>query len=342
MRNEKAINPKELRQELFEAECRVESARRHLYNNEYGVTETDVAQAEQHYQQVLSEWQALPPPPVLPPSGKLEKITGRLESFSRIRCKANFDPDVYATSSDRTLTAGEKGAVGAGAIAIGSPALAGLALKGEEPILNDADYVQGMINGQPFAGWVGMTHLKAGDEVELAAAWQDDHYQVYAIAVPALRIVSVCPQCDHGRYIEAISRIKLGTFMSLFFIILACIAVLLMGKGTFWENFSYELTDNKGNFYFLIAMGLGINGVFWGLFFYGAYKAYAETACKLAEEISQVFGWRHPKWINLKKITAKREKELMRQGKWYSPKDTSKPPLPSAKLLWDDEYWHYY
>ncbi|MFE8049681.1 putative type VI secretion system effector [Brenneria goodwinii] len=342
MRKEKVINPKELRQELFEAECRVESARRHLYNNEYGVTETDVAQAEQHYQQVLSEWQALPPPPVLPPSGKLEKITGRLETFSRIRCKANFDPDVYATSSDRTLTAGEKGAAGAGAIAIGSPALAGLALKGEETVLDDADYVQGMINGQPFAGWVGMTHLKAGDEVELAAAWQDDHYQVYAIAVPALRIVSVCPRCSHGRYIQAISDVKISAFMTLLMFIIFSSIGFFMDEGTFWENLLNAVINNYDQFYLATTMMLVLGSVLWGLFFYGDYKAYAETACKLAEEIFQVFGWRNPKWINLKKITAKREKELMRQGKWYSPKDNSKPPLPSAKLLWDDEYWHYY
>ncbi|ATA23335.1 hypothetical protein BIY26_23125 [Brenneria goodwinii] len=343
MRNEKAIDPRELHQELFKAECRVESARRYLYNNsEYGVTEADVAQAEQHYQQVLSEWQTLPPAPVLPPRGKLEKISGKLESFSRIRCKANFDPDVYATSSDRTLTPGEKGAAGASAIAIGSPALAGLALKEEEPILNDADYVQGIINGKPFAGWVGMTALKAGDEVELVAEWQDDHYQVYAIAVPAARIVSVCPQCDHGRYIQALSKVKINVcFMSsitVFYTIVSC----FMGDGSFGENLFNTIINNQGRYYLALTFLIGIGGSFMSLFFYSAYKAYAGTACKLAEEIFQVFGWRNPKWINLKKITATREKELMRQGKWYSPNDTSKPPLPSAKFLWDEEYWHYY
>ncbi|ATA23334.1 hypothetical protein AWC36_04000 [Brenneria goodwinii] len=342
MRNEKAIDPRELHQELFKAECRVEAARRRLYNNENGVTEADVAQAEKHYQQVLSDYQALPPSPVLPPRGKLEKITGRLEAFSRIRCKANFDPDVYTNVSDRKLTAGEKGMAGAAAIAIGSPALAGLALKGEEAVLDDADYVAGMINGKPFAGWVGMTHLKAGDEVKLAAEWQDDHYEVYAIAVPALRIVSVCPECNHGRYIDALFRIKLGTFMTFFFTITMCITILLMREGTFWDNFLYEFFNNNGKFYLLITLSVGINIVFWGLFFYSAYKAYASTTCKLAEKIFKVFGWRNAKWISLKKITARREKELKRQGEWYVPEDTSKPPRPCAQFIWSHESWYYY
>ncbi|ATA23333.1 hypothetical protein BIY26_22645 [Brenneria goodwinii] len=343
MRNEKVIDPKELCQQLFEAECRVEAARRRLYNNsEYGVTEADVAQAEKHYQQVLSDYQALPPPPVLPPRGKLEKITGRLEAFSRIRCKANFDPDVYTNASDRKLTAGEKGMAGAAAIAIGSPALAGLALKGEETVLDDADYVAGMINGKPFAGWVGMTHLKVGDAVELAAEWQDDHYEVYAIALPALRIVSVCPECNHGRYIDALFRIKLGTFMALLLPTIFKTADFFLDKGTFWENFLDAVMNNYGRFYLVTFLMLVISGAFWGLFFYSAYKAYASTTCKLAEKIFKVFGWRNPKWISLKKITARREKELKRQGEWYAPEDTSKPPRPCAQFIWSRESWYYY
>ncbi|MFE8047349.1 putative type VI secretion system effector [Brenneria goodwinii] len=346
MRNEKVIDPKELHQQLFEAKFNVKYTRRQLdiHDDSYNsrVTEADLVRAEQHYQQVLSAWQELPPPPVLPPRGKLEKITGRLEAFSRIRCKANFDPDVYATSSDRTLTPGEKGMAGAAAIAIGSPALAGLALKGEETVLDDADYVAGMINGKPFAGWVGFTHLAVGDEVELAAEWQDDHYEVYAVAVSAARIVSICPECNHGRYIDALFRAKLGTFMTLLMFIVFSSIGFFMGEGTFWENLLNSVMNGHGRFYQGTTLMLVLGCALWGLFFYSAYKAYAKTTCKLAEEIFQVFGWRNPKWISLKKITARREKELKRQGEWYSPEDTSKPPRPCAQFIWSRESWYYY
>ncbi|MEE3664933.1 hypothetical protein V2I52_24075, partial [Brenneria sp. g21c3] len=148
--------------------------------------------------------------------------------------------------------------------------------------------------------------------------------------------------CSHGRYIQAISDVKIGAFMTLLMPIIFKTADFFLDKGTFWENLLDAVMNNHREFYKYFTAMLVISGAFWGLFFYNAYKAYAPTTCKLAEEIFQVFGWRHPKWINLKKITTKREKELIRQGKWYSPKDTSKPPLPSAKSLWDDEYWHYY
>ncbi|WP_222103765.1 putative type VI secretion system effector [Brenneria goodwinii] len=226
-----------------------------------------MAQAEQHYQQILSEWQALPPPPVLPPRGKLEKISGRLEAFSRIRCKASFYPHSYSNAPGEKLTAGEKGVAGAAAIAIGSPALAALAIKDEDAPLPDADYVQGMINGRPFAGWVGFTHLAVGDEVELAAEWQEDHYQVYAIAVPAQRIVSVCPRCDHGRYAEAIISVKLTVYWILSLAIIFSLIRFLISDGVFWNVLINSIIDDYNDFYLFTTLMVGTISPLIGFFF---------------------------------------------------------------------------
>ncbi|TKJ75970.1 hypothetical protein, partial [Erwinia persicina] len=63
----------------------------------------------------------LPPPPVLPPFGPLEKISGRLESFSSEYFKEYFDVKAYRTSTLPNVSDGQRGAGAAVAIAAGSP-----------------------------------------------------------------------------------------------------------------------------------------------------------------------------------------------------------------------------
>jgi len=65
---------------------------------------------------------------------------------------------------------------------------------------SSAEYVQGTINDRPFRGWVGVTRLQAGDEVEMIAEWQHDHYEVYAIAL------SERANCIH------VFRMRTGTY----------------------------------------------------------------------------------------------------------------------------------
>ncbi|MGS6175377.1 hypothetical protein ACVGWK_00560, partial [Enterobacter sichuanensis] len=63
----------------------------------------------------------LPPPPVLPPYGPLEKISGQLESFRYERFREYFDADAYRSHSVPEITDGQRGAVAAAAIVAGSP-----------------------------------------------------------------------------------------------------------------------------------------------------------------------------------------------------------------------------
>ncbi|MDM6909298.1 hypothetical protein QUG69_21215, partial [Enterobacter hormaechei] len=140
----------------------------------------------------------LPPPPVLPPYGPLEKISGKLQSFRSDYFREYFDADAYRISTLPEISDGQRGAAAAAAIVAGSPGV-GAAIMAESESSNDsAEYVQGDINGRPFRGWVGITRLQAGDNVDMIVEWQHDHYEVYAIALPEERIVSVCPKCDMG------------------------------------------------------------------------------------------------------------------------------------------------
>ncbi|MNP05282.1 hypothetical protein D3C76_972290 [compost metagenome] len=97
-----------------------------------------------------------------------------------------------------------------------------------------AEYAQGIINGRAFRGWVGITRLQEGDDVEMVAEWQHDHYEVYAIALPKERIVSIIPKCDMGQIAHALWRAKnmfilAGILLSMF--IGVCLIRFLLERG---------------------------------------------------------------------------------------------------------------
>ncbi|ATF92851.1 putative type VI secretion system effector [Cedecea neteri] len=279
----------------------------------------------------------LPPPPVLPPYGALEKITGRLESFSYERFREYFDVKAYRTSALPEVSDGQRGAAAAVAIAAGSPGV-GAAIMAESDTANSsAEYVQGFINGKPFRGWVGVTRARAGDSVEMIVEWQHDHYQVYAIALPKERIVSICPECDMGHIAHAIWRIK---NMLILTTILMFMFMFMFMLRFFYEGSEYSgyWSDYHGPIYVLLTITLGMSG----LIALSAYKACAPTRCKLTEEIFHLLGLKNVSRINLKKITRQKELQLKEKGQWYEPSDRTQTPRPTRKFGNSLEHWFYY
>lgn len=280
----------------------------------------------------------LPPPPVLPPYGPLEKISGKLQSFRSEYFREYFDAVAYRTSMLPEISDGQRGAAAVAAIVAGSPGVGAVMMAESESSNDSAEYVQGMINGQPFRGWVGVTRLQTGDDVDMIVEWQHDHYEVYAIALPEERIVSVCPKCDMGHIAHMLWRIK-NMFILITILMVAFVSVCVF------------ISLSKGNpngvslferFYLFPVMAFVVSSVISGLIAFFAYKACAPTRCKLAEEIFQLLGMRRVATINLNKITKKHEQQLKDNGKWYEPGDKSKSACPSGKFIYSDEGWFYY
>ncbi|ELY7488233.1 hypothetical protein SOJ85_000877 [Cronobacter turicensis] len=281
----------------------------------------------------------LPPPPVLPPYGPLEKITGRLESFRSECFREYFDVKAYRTSTLPEVSDGQRGAAAALTIAAGSPGV-GVAIMAESESSNDtAEYVQGTINGKPFRGWVGTTRLKAGDNVNMIAEWQHDHYEVYAIALPEERIISVCPKCDMGHIAHMLWRIKNMFILTaiLFFTVMLCGVISDVIDGS-WVGFGGFISV----YLWLYIMALLGGGGLSGLIAFFAYKSCAPTRCKLAEEIFHLLGMKNTSRVNLNKITKEREQELIDKGQWHDPGDKNKPACPSGKFIYSGEGWFYY
>ncbi|MDI3439020.1 putative type VI secretion system effector [Erwinia sp. V90_4] len=283
------------------------------------------------------EWtRALPPRPVLPPYGRLEKVSGRLESFSSECFSEYFGVQAYRNNTLPRISDAQRGAGAAEAVLAGSPAAGGLLVSSTitRSQKEYAEYVQGSINGRPFRGWVGMTRLQAGDSVEMAAEWRDDHYEVYAIALPQERIVSVCPGCDRGHIAEGWLRVRNMLILTAV-IVFGMSAVFVIGY----------LNGDISTLKYIISSGwmfLFISMFISGLIALSAYKAYVPTTCRLAEEIFTLFGRHDVERVNLKKFTSRRERELKKTGQWHSPDDKEQIPVPSQKFIYSDENWFYY
>ena len=280
----------------------------------------------------------LPPPPVLPPNGPLEKISGKLESFRYERFREYFDADAYPSHSVPEITDGQRGTAAAAAIFAGSPGLGAVMMAESESSNNSAEYVQGMINGQPFRGWVGVTRVQAGDEVDMIVEWQHDHYEVYAIALPKERIVSICPKCDMGHIAHMLWRIKnMFILTAIIMFIFACVCLVKSLNEEGWGQLDFW----KEYFVFLMMM-LGLVFIFIGAIAIAAYKACSSTYCKVAEEIFQLLGMKNIATVNLNKITKKYEKELIKNREWHEPSDKNKATCPSSKFIYSGEWWFYY
>jgi len=279
----------------------------------------------------------LPPPPVLPPFGPLEKISGQLESFSSEYFKEYFDVKAYRTSTLPSVSDGQRGAAAAVAIAAGSPGVGAVIMAESESSNDTAEYVQGTINGKPFRGWVGITRLQAGDNVDMIAEWQYDHYEVYAIALPEVRIVSICPKCDMGHIAHMLCRIKN------MFVLTGVLFFMLVSLGVIHTIIDGDWNGGWVSTYFwLFIMALGVNSSIAGLIAFSAYNACAPTRCKLAEEIFHLLGMINVASVNLNKVTKERERQLINEGKWHDPGDKGKPACPSAKFIYSGENWFYY
>jgi len=280
----------------------------------------------------------LPPPPVLPPYGPLEKISGKLQSFRSEYFREYFNADAYRTSTLPEISDGQRGAAAAAAIVAGSPGVGAVMMAESESSNDSAEYVQGMINGQPFRGWVGITRLQAGDNVDMIVEWQHDHYEVYAIALPEERIVSVCPKCDMGHIAHMLWRIKnMFILTAILMFMFACVCLVKSLNEVGWEQL-----DFWEEYFVFLMMVLGLAFIFTGAIAIAAYKACSSTCCKVAEEIFQLLGMKRIATVNLNKITKKHEKELISNREWCEPGDKNSAACPSSKFIYSGEWWFYY
>ncbi|MDI3384285.1 putative type VI secretion system effector [Xenophilus aerolatus] len=119
----------------------------------------------------------------------LVKLSGTITRYTCQRADASF----FFTESD-DMKIGVV-AVAAALAGVSGPAIATASYaSAEEP----ADYLEFELEGEPVKGWVWRSPFKDGDAVDVAAEWQDDHYEIAAVARPADGIIALYPHCSRG------------------------------------------------------------------------------------------------------------------------------------------------
>ncbi|PKO85162.1 MAG: hypothetical protein CVU18_21555 [Betaproteobacteria bacterium HGW-Betaproteobacteria-12] len=221
----------------------------------------------------------------------LQILKGRITNYKRKREEASF----VFTDDDRE---------GLGAIAIAA-SLAGLsgqaisttsaAASAEE----EADYLEFEIDGKPVKGWVWRSPFKESDEVEVAAEWRGEHYELGAIARPTDRIVAMYPHCSRGSGSHWRNAWKWWMFGT---------AILLLVGGGLIEVYMQAVHSRT---VFFSRRGLD-SLLFLVAFFFPVFALMTWSLARkwmpfvrLSEKVFRAFGWDNPASVDL----VKRSKE---------------------------------
>ncbi|MGV3344948.1 putative type VI secretion system effector [Enterobacteriaceae bacterium LUAb1] len=160
--------------------------------------------------------ETFPPLPVLPPAAPLIKISGVIEEVTFTRAMACFEAEVYSTVRDKLERKRLRDNIGA-LVAMTAQALTGTpphAMINEgKPSKLKCLYVKGKIDGKTFSGWFGMTDIRPGDRVEIAAAPVGDEYLAYAMINISRKTISVTPQCHSGKSSYPFNMVALICFL---------------------------------------------------------------------------------------------------------------------------------
>ncbi|ELX11457.1 hypothetical protein Jab_1c00400 [Janthinobacterium sp. HH01] len=146
---------------------------------------------------------------IKPPSTSgLIKLSGKISDYIVTRDRASF----VFTESDQT----KLGVIAIAASLVGMGGQAMSVASSTTSMEEDADYVQFTVNGKMIKGWLWRSPFKNGDEVDIAAEWQADHYELFGIARPEDRTISLYPHCSRAKTRHIKNAIKWWLIVSIF------------------------------------------------------------------------------------------------------------------------------
>lgn len=235
---------------------------------------------------------------IQPESVELIKLTGRITNYHSSRDAACF----VFSSKDQT---------GMGVIAIGA-ALAGLAgpaiatASNATSVEEEADHVKFLVDGNSVEAWLWRSPFKSGDFVEIAAEWQKDHYEAFAIARPSDRTVALYPHCSRGKNAHIKNAIFWGFWLGFFgqFLFVTGLGYFIMGPSMFIDPMYYA--------------GLGCSAVFLTVMCTSLARKWLPFV-HVAEKVFKVLGWSKPSNIDLVKSSKlqRTEKDSGEFGTFY-------------------------
>jgi hypothetical protein len=221
-----------------------------------------------------------------PNADGLVKLSGRISNLRKRRESASF----VFTRSDQTKM---------GVVAIAA-ALAGLGGQAMSTAANatameeEADYLQFFINSQPVRGWVWRCPFREGDEVEVAAEWQGDHYEAFGIARPSDRTIALYPHCSRGRVRHYLNAIKWWAYLCVFSAFLGSVMAFFAAEST--DRFLRLVLARDWIF---IQAG---PSAFYALMSFSLSRKWLPFV-RLAEKVFHALEWKNPGSIDLVKTS---------------------------------------
>ncbi|MCW7539967.1 hypothetical protein OOT46_19200 [Aquabacterium sp. A7-Y] len=223
------------------------------------------------------------------------RLSGTVSNFRKTRARARFVFTQLDSHAASTV------ALAPGADDRGREAAL---LSARAAVEEDADYLEFDLDDHPVKGWVWRSPFSEGDRVEVAAAWQGDHYEAYGIARPRDRAVALYPFCCRGTasLMQAALRwwalfgvaATWGSVAALF------IAALLLSTSLTSASSSLPGTVLVA----CLALACAVSA-FLALLAYSLARRWSPFA-RTAEHVFATFGWREPSRIDLVKTTRER------------------------------------
>ncbi|WAH52859.1 hypothetical protein LMA04_02025 [Pseudescherichia vulneris] len=168
----------------------------------FSSSEKEVVYLEELKKRLEAKIDSFPPGPELPPPAPLIKVSGIIDEITYTKALTCFDVGAYTTMREQLERKRNRDNIGT------SVAMVAQVLAGSAPHVGKTDnvwqrdksvYVQGKIDGKPFAGWVETANVQPGEQVMMAAVPDGDGYMIYAIAVPERKDVFLPPKCRSGK-----------------------------------------------------------------------------------------------------------------------------------------------
>ncbi|OCG33294.1 hypothetical protein A9G36_08880 [Gilliamella sp. Choc6-1] len=283
-------------------------------------------------QMVDKSWRRNATPPVLPCWGdEFTCIRGTIIRIDLQTQQQAFEVEAYQNMQESMERANRAAQIGAiiGTLR-GQVGLTGL--PETKPFLREANFVNVQIGDEIYRGWLGDCPFQPGDEVIVVAEWQNDHYELYAIAKPDEKMISVCPNCFRGRWAYFMFCFK-GTIMTLMIALLAVTGIYIYYHGL---DKVVTLSNSYKNNISGAAMAFGTFAVI-GLIV--ALKDSFKTKVKIAEQIFKALNFKKISRMNLRKLTNKKIRKLKRQGKYQKNNQT---PKIAFNTWLSDNFLYYY
>ena len=191
-----------------------------------------------------------------PEGNGLVKISGKVSNYKKKRDSASF----VFTKSDQTTM----GVIAIAAVLLGMGGQATAIASNSTSMEEEADYVEFNIENKFIKGWLWRSPFLEGDDVNVAAEWRGEYYEIFGMVRPKDNMVALYPHCSRSKTRHIKNAIKWWLIFSISMQILISIMFSIPdGWRVGMESWASIIRDDGiwWNIGIFIAFGIPIAGM---------------------------------------------------------------------------------